>query len=40
MTMLAGVVMLALMVVVAFYLDRDIDRDDPIHDPRLHRLDR
>lgn len=40
MTMLAGVVMLAVMVAVAFYLDRDIDHDESIHDSRLHRLDR
>jgi hypothetical protein len=38
--MLAGVLMLAVMVAVAFYLDRDIDHDDSIHDARLHRLDR
>ncbi len=38
--MLAGVVMLAVMVAVAFYLDREIDNDDSVHDSRLHRLDR
>jgi hypothetical protein len=38
--MLAGVVMLAVMVAVAFYLDSDIGHDESIHDRRLHRLDR
>jgi hypothetical protein len=38
--MLAGVVMLAVMVAVAFYLDRDIDHDESVHDSRLRRLDR
>jgi hypothetical protein len=40
MTMLAGVVMLAVMVAVAFYLDSDIGHDDSIHDSRLRRMDR
>lgn len=39
MTMLVGVVMLAVMVAVAFYLDSDIDRDDSI-DSCLRRMDR
>jgi hypothetical protein len=39
MIMLAGVVMLAVMVAVAFYLDRDIEHDDSTHDS-MHRLDR
>jgi hypothetical protein len=38
--MLAGVVMLAVMVAVAFYLDRDIDHDESVHDSRRRRLDR
>jgi len=40
MIMLTAVLMLAVMVAVAFYLDSDIEHDDSIHDSRLRGIDR